>query len=261
MFYSVFPMFYFAIFDREYETELYTERPEIYLSGLESKYFNNKIFWKNILLGFIEGLMITINSCFFYEMNNKGYNDDDVVSLGIIVFSGVVVAINVKVLLRVCVFDFILIIFVLGSVGLFYFTIFLFSANILEELIRFVEFQQLLDNIMRDFNYSNILGTNEYLINQRKYFVFFLFVIFVFDLNEEDLTVFLSLLKYTIFGALFEKFGKMKKFLLSKGKNVFSLKLISVNGISDISIIFIFTLYFVFIVLFSFSLSSALLLL
>ena len=178
MFYSVFPMFYFAIFDREYETELYTERPEIYLSGLESKYFNNKIFWKNILLGFIEGLMITINSCFFYEMNNKGYNDDDVVSLGIIVFSGVVVAINVKVLLRVCVFDFILIIFVLGSVGLFYFTIFLLSTDIFEDLFRLGKFQQLEDFMIRDFNYSNILGTNENLINQRKYFVFFLFVIF-----------------------------------------------------------------------------------
>ena len=45
MIYSVFPMCYFAIFDKEYETEIYTERPEIYKQGLNNKCCNNKIFY------------------------------------------------------------------------------------------------------------------------------------------------------------------------------------------------------------------------
>ena len=175
MIYSVFPMFYFAIYDREYKIELYTERPEIYLSGLQRKFFNNKIFWKNMILGFIEGLMITINCCCFYEMNNKGYSDDDVISLGIIVFSGVVVSINVKVLLRACVFDFILIILIILSVASFYLTIYLLSTDDLHKLLDLAE---LGDLMIKDFSYDNILGTNDNLISQRKYFIFFLFVIF-----------------------------------------------------------------------------------
>ena len=172
MFYSIWPMFYYSIFDKEYETELYTERPEIYKSGLQRKYFNNKIFWKNIILGFIEGLMITINSCFFYEIDNKGYTDDDIISLGIIVFSGVVLCVNIKVLLRVCVFDVILIILFFSSIGAFYFTILILSTTELDEILQYGYL--LIDN----FSYLNILDTNEHLINKRKYFVFFLFVIF-----------------------------------------------------------------------------------
>ena len=175
MLFTAIPMMYFAIYDREYENEIYTERPELYIYGLKNKYFNNKIFWKNILIGFIEGLMITLNCCFLYKNDDNGYIDNDMVSIGIIVFSGVVVAVNVKVLLRVCIIDYILMIFLIASVGALYFIIFILSTT----KYRFI--WNYIDIILKEFSYedlSNLYGTNDYLIDKKKYFVYFLFVVF-----------------------------------------------------------------------------------
>ena len=175
MLYSVLPMFYFAINDREYNTEIYTERPELYKAGLKNRYFNNKVFWKNILIGFIEGLMITINSFYLYQYNDKGYTDNDIISIGVVAFSGVVVAVNTKVLLRVCIIDYILIIFLIGSVGSLYLTIFILSSNDFRIIMR--EF----DLFLNDFNYfdlSNLYGIYDYIIDKKKYFVYFLFIVF-----------------------------------------------------------------------------------
>ena len=172
MIYSVFPMCYFAIFDKEYETEIYTERPEIYIQGLNNKCFNNKIFWKNILLGFIEGLMITINCGIFYDINNEGYIDDDVKSIGIIVLSGVVISINVKVLLRVCVIDYILIGLIIFSVMSFYSTVYLFSTTNFHFILKYADF------LINTFNLSTLLGSDMYLIYKIKYLVYSLFVVF-----------------------------------------------------------------------------------
>ena len=172
MLFSVLPMFYFAIMDKEYDTEIYLERPELYKAGLESKYFNNKIFWKNLLVGFIEGLMITLNCCYFYGVDNNGYIDDDIISLGVIAFSGVVICVNVKVLLRVCIIDCILVAFVVLSIIFLYFIIFMLSSTEFNDII---DYSYILGELADN---SDIYGTNEHLINKKKYFIFFVFTVF-----------------------------------------------------------------------------------
>ena len=119
--------------------------------------------------------MITLNCCFLYKNDDNGYIDNDMVSIGLIVFSGVVVAVNVKVLLRVCIIDYILIIFLIASVGALYFIIFILSTT----KYRFI--WNYIDIILKEFSYedlSNLYGTNDYLIDKKKYFVYFLFVVF-----------------------------------------------------------------------------------
>ena len=172
MLFSVLPMFYFAIMDKEYDTEIYLERPELYKAGLESKYFNNKIFWKNLLLGFIEGLMITLNCCYFYGIDNQGYIDDDIISLGVIAFSGVVICVNVKVLLRVCIIDYILVFCVVLSIVFLYFIIMMLSSTEFNEIL---DYSNLLGELADN---SDIYGTNEQLINKKKYFIFFVSTVF-----------------------------------------------------------------------------------
>ena len=201
MLYSIFPMFYFAVFDREYENDVYTERPELYKQGLNNKYFNYKVFWKNILLGFIEGLMITFNCWLLFDTDKDGYSDDDIFCLGIIVFSGVVLSVNTKVLLRVCLIDYFLIFFILIGVALLYFTIYLFSTDNFRFIVRYVKV------LLEDYKYSNLLGSNEYIINTSKYFVYFLSVILF--------VCFLDIMTNRInFKYLKNVFNKNKSFLL-----------------------------------------------
>ena len=201
MLYAVLPMFYFAVMDREYDTEIYLERPELYKAGLESFYFNNKIFWKNVILGFIEGLMITLNCCYFYEIDNFGYSDDDIISLGVIVFSGVVICVNIKVLLRVCIIDYILVFFVAMSIIFLYFTIIMFSSKEFNDII---DFSALLGELADN---CDVYGTNEQLINKKKYFMFFVFTVFF--------TCFLDIAANRInFKYLLNAFNENKSFFL-----------------------------------------------
>ena len=172
MLYSTFPMFYFAVFDREYENDVYTERPELYKQGLNNKYFNNKIFWKNILLGFIEGLIITFNCWLLYDENKEGYSDNDINCLGLIVFSGVVISVNTKVFLRAYLIDYFLISSTFLGVLLFYISVYLFSSDKFKFILRYIKI------LLEDYKYSGLIGSNEYLIITSKYFIYILSVIF-----------------------------------------------------------------------------------
>ena len=84
MLFASFPMFYFAIFDKEYDNDIFVKKPQLYLSGINRSYFNLKLFWKEMLMGFVEGLVLTINGWMLYNNNNKGYIDNDVASLGLV---------------------------------------------------------------------------------------------------------------------------------------------------------------------------------
>ena len=172
MFFASLPMFYFAIFDKEYDNDVYTKKPELYLTGISHKYFNTKLFWKEMFMGFLEGLVITINGCLLYEYNKEGYTDNDIISLGVVVFSGVVITVNVKILTRASIIDFILVLFIAFGIGMLYLTIFLnsFTQNyFLKDIINRLP---LLDSFIRN---SLIMGCNEYIIRKEKYFFYFLF--------------------------------------------------------------------------------------
>ena len=175
MFFSVMPMCYFAIFDKEYDNDVYTKKPELYLAGINQIYFNTKLFWKEMLMGFIEGLVITINAWVLYNYNNEGYIDNDIISLGVVVFSGVVIDINVKVLTRANVIDYFLVGFIILSVGLLYLIIYINSFGKITFLSDIVKKFEFFDILQRQ---NEIIGCNNYIINKEKYFLFFFFIVF-----------------------------------------------------------------------------------
>ena len=174
MFFTTLPMFYFAIFDKEYDNDIYTKKPKLYLAGIIHKYFNFKLFWKEMIIGFIEGLAITLNACLLYEYNDEGYTDNDLISLGVVIFSGVVIAVNVKVLARVNVIDFILLIALIFGMGMLYLIIFI-NSNIRNEFINnIIKKTGLLDNFFRQ---TYVMGCNDYIVTKGKYFFYFLSVV------------------------------------------------------------------------------------
>ena len=128
-----------------------------------------------MLMGFIEGLAITINGCILYEYNVEGYIDNDIVSLGVVIFSGVVLTVNVKILARANIIDFFLVIFIIFGVGMLYLTIYLNSLTQNDFLKEIFDRIPLLDSFLRQ---SNIMGCNEYIITKEKYFFYFLFMVF-----------------------------------------------------------------------------------
>ena len=174
MLFSTLPMFYFSIFDKEYDNDVYTKKPELYLTGLTHKYFNTKLFWKEMLIGFIEGLAITVNGCLLYQYNAEGFVDNDIISLGVVIFSGVVISVNVKVLVRASIIDFFLVILIIFGVGTFYLTIYInsfFENSNIRKTIRKIP---VLDVFLRE---TEIMGCNEYIITKSKYFLYFLFTV------------------------------------------------------------------------------------
>ena len=177
MLYAAFPMFYFAIFDKEYESDIFIKKPQLYLSGINRIYFNMKEFWKEMLMGFIEGLILTINAALLYKNNNEGYADNDVISLGLVIFTGVVVDINFKILTRANVIDFILVGAILLGIAFMYFFIFINSLNwttLLNKIIDKIPILSFLNFFSRN---NEIVGCNGYIITKGKYFCYFLFTI------------------------------------------------------------------------------------
>ena len=178
MLFAAFPMFYFAIFDKEYETDIFVKKPQLYLSGIKHQYFNMKEFWKEMLMGFIEGLFLTVNGALLYNNNNnEGYSDNDVISLGLVIFTGVVIDINIKVLTRANVIDFILAGAVLLGIALMYFLIFINSLNWSAILSKIIDKFPILSFLNFFAKNNEIVGCNGYIITKGKYFCYFLFTI------------------------------------------------------------------------------------
>ena len=175
--YAAFPMFYFAIFDKEYESDIFVKKPQLYLSGINRIYFNMKEFWKEMLMGFFEGLILTANGALLYNNNNEGYTDNDVISLGLVVFTGVVVDINFKILTRANVIDFILVGAILLGIALMYFFIFINSLNWAALLNKIIDKFPILSFLNFFAKNNEIVGCNGYIITKGKYFCFFLFAI------------------------------------------------------------------------------------
>ena len=231
MFYTVLPMFYYAIFDKEYNNDIYVKKPELYLTGINHKYFNTKIFWKEMFIGFIEGLFITVNGWILYQYTNEGYTDNDIVSLGLVVFSGVVVGVNVKILTRANVIDYILVILIILGVGSLYLTIYIYSNSEDNFLTTLFEKIQIGDSTSKK---SEILGCNDFIITKGKYFVYFLIIV----LFTCFLDIFLNRINFGFVKYLCRKEKKFSLFKTNKflidGINEGKFDINEINEINDI---------------------------
>ena len=175
VFYSIFPIFYYSIFDREYESEILLKNPNYYIQGMKNQCFNIFIFIKYIIFGFIEGLLLVISSfIFFYNYNDKGYNLNNLYSFGTVIFSGIIITVNLKVLLNSKIIDIFIMTLIIFSILSFYLGIKFFSG---EQIFSISLHNYFSYNYYINGDYSNIIKDNKYLL----YIIFIIGLIIIFD--------------------------------------------------------------------------------
>ena len=164
--YSIFPIFYFSIFDREYESEFLVKNSENYIQGIKDECFNIFIFYKQLIIGFIEGFIILFTAFItFYYNNKEGYTLNNLYSLGNVIFSGIIIIVNLKVLSNAKIIDIFLILLIIFSISSFYIGVILFSG----EKVGFITLPKYF------LNY--IIGDYKYVIQDKKYILFVLLII------------------------------------------------------------------------------------
>ena len=168
VFYSIFPIFYFSIFDREYESEFMLENPNLYIQGMNDECFNILIFIRHMFFGFLDGLLLMVSSFIvFYFNNNNGYLLNHLYSFGTAIFSGIIIIVNLKVLINSKIIDIFIIFLIFLSIFSFFIGVILFSG----ENIYFISLpNQFLSNYY-------IIGDYTYIINDKKYLLFVLLII------------------------------------------------------------------------------------
>ena len=175
VFYSIFPIFYFSIFDREYESEFLLNNPKYYIQGMNNECFNIFIVIKYIVFGFIEGLLLMIASfIIFYFNNDEGFNINNLYSNGTVIFSGIIIIVNLKVLLNSKIIDIFLIFLIFLSIFTFYLGVILFSG---EEIYSFSLHKYFSYNYYILDDYSKIINDNKYCL----YVIFIIGLVIIFD--------------------------------------------------------------------------------
>ena len=166
--YSIFPIFYFSIFDREYESDFFVKNPEYYIQGMKNENFNILFFYKFLIIGFVEGFILSLSAFITFYFNNKeGYNLNNLYSIGNVIFSGIIIIVNLKVLFNSKIIDIFLILLVLFSIISFYIGVILFSG----EKIGFI----FLHKYFLFHHY--IIGDYTYVIKDIKYLLYILYII------------------------------------------------------------------------------------
>jgi len=77
-FFTCLPIIWFGIYDKEYKYKELINDKNFYIQGIANKLFHTKRFWKWVLYGMIEGLLIFI-ICFYCNSsatNRNGENQD-----------------------------------------------------------------------------------------------------------------------------------------------------------------------------------------
>ena len=168
VFYSIFPIFYFSIFDREYESEYLLQNPNYYVQGMNNECFNIYIVIKFIVLGFIDGLLLMISSFIvFYFNDDKGNILNNLYSFGTAIFSGIIIIVNLKVLLNSKIIDIFIITLIFLSIFTFYIGVILFSG---EEIYSI--------SLHKIFSYNYyIAGDYSKIIKDKKYLLYVVFII------------------------------------------------------------------------------------
>jgi magnesium-transporting ATPase (P-type) len=168
VFYSIFPIFYFSIFDREYEPDFLLENPNYYIQGMNDECFNILIFIRHMFFGFLDGVLLMICSFIvFHFNNNNGYLLNHLYSFGTAIFSGIIIIVNLKVLINSKIIDIFIIFLIFLSIFSFFIGVIFFSG----ENIYFISLpNQFLSNYY-------IIGDYTYIINDKKYLFFVLLII------------------------------------------------------------------------------------
>jgi phospholipid-transporting ATPase len=151
--YTSLPIVYFGVYDKEHEPEVLLNSDKHYLQGIIGKLFHAKRFWKWVLMGFFQGLIIVIFHVFSFTTNNSNGYSQNLWSFGSMFYSSVVLIVNLRLLFSTNNID-------IWSFSLIFISIFLYYLTLL--IMNFSSFWDNFNNftmIMSAFNFylSSIL--------------------------------------------------------------------------------------------------------
>ena len=136
-FYCFLPCFWFGIYNYEYEKEELINNPKYYIQGIYKKLFHIKRFIKFILMGFIEGCIIFIISNYWFNKGNSDGTTNDFYSISSVIYTGVVIISNLKVVLDTSIHEIVSISCVVLGILAYFLSIFVYSDDYIfsEEVI------------------------------------------------------------------------------------------------------------------------------
>ena len=116
------PIVYFAVLDKEYERDEFLNNTELYQSSRKWEYFNNWVFWRWMRDGAWQGFVILVVPIFVFANNASSTKGllEDLGFIGGIVFTLVVVIVNLKILIAYNTHTIGSLFLTLGSIGIYY---------------------------------------------------------------------------------------------------------------------------------------------
>lgn len=97
-FYTSLPIIWFGVFDKEVPYKILYNDSRHYIMGVVDKLFHSKRFWKWILYGAVQGFFIFLFSYYFNDVADSNGRNQDLWSIGSIVYSNIVIIVNIKIL-------------------------------------------------------------------------------------------------------------------------------------------------------------------
>ena len=97
--FSSMPIIWFGIYDKEIRYSILYIDPRYYIQGIVNKLFHSIRFWKWIIYGMIQGLIIFLISFYCNNSNDSNGYQQDLFSIGSIVYSAIVLIVNLRILL------------------------------------------------------------------------------------------------------------------------------------------------------------------
>lgn len=96
--FTCLPIIWFGIYDQEEDLDLLSEKETFYFQGLIDKLFHTARFWKWVIHGAIQGFAIFVVFYFSFSTFEESGLNQDLWSIGSMVFSAVVLIVNVRLL-------------------------------------------------------------------------------------------------------------------------------------------------------------------
>lgn len=131
--FTLLPIIWFGIYDQEEDSEDLSNNEICYFQGIIDKLFHTARFWKWVFQGALQGFIIfAIFYLSFTTFETSGLNQD-LWSIGSMVYSAVVISVNVRILLSTNSHSLISSVFMLLSILSYYLVLFLMSNYIVFE--------------------------------------------------------------------------------------------------------------------------------
>lgn len=124
--FTSFPIIWFGIYDKEFSYDYLMRDHRYYTQGIVNKLFHTHRFWKWIIYGVLQGLLLYVY-CFNSAMLTQTGNYLDLSCDGSIIYSGVVLIVTVKIFLTTSTHSYVSLFLFVFSIFSYFFSLYIMS--------------------------------------------------------------------------------------------------------------------------------------